>query len=147
MTPAVAVILGLSVVTIVLLLGAFFATTGQGRKGGEPEPSGEPPPPPPLLSAPAEAAQPPQPNTGRVGIDYPDPRMIRVGDTITCQGVRSGVLGAMHLSWQGTEWTEYLLDDGTRRYQWLSVEERPGSGAGDPPTWRCCCGRRCPLRA
>ncbi|GAA2890034.1 hypothetical protein GCM10010517_54300 [Streptosporangium fragile] len=127
MTPAVAVILGLSVVTLVLLFGAFFATTRQDRKARAPDPPGETPPPP------AEAAQsPPQPSAGRVGIDYPDPRMIKVGDTIDCQGVRSRVLGALYLSWQGTQWTEHLLDDGTRRHQWLSVEERAGRTAGDP---------------
>lgn len=59
--------------------------------------------------------------------------MIKVGDTIDCQGVRSRVLGAMYLSWQGNQWTEYLLDDGTRRYQWLSIEARPGLALGDPP--------------
>ncbi|MFF3438179.1 DUF4178 domain-containing protein [Streptosporangium sp. NPDC002721] len=128
MTPEVAVILGLSVATLVLLLGAFFATTRQDRKAGDSERSGETP-----LSS-VEAAQPPaQPSMGRVGIDYPDPRTIKVGDTIECQGVRSRVLGALYLSWQGTQWTEYLLDDGTRRYQWLSIQMREGLTAGEPP--------------
>ncbi|WP_440068437.1 DUF4178 domain-containing protein [Streptosporangium sp. OZ121] len=127
MTTEVAVILGLSVATLVLLLGAFFATTRQDRKAGDSERSGETP----LLSA--EAAQPQaQPSMGRVGIDYPDPRTIKVGDTIDCQGVRSRVLGALYLSWQGSQWTEYLLDDGTRRYQWLSIQMREGLG-GEPP--------------
>ncbi|MFC7647838.1 DUF4178 domain-containing protein [Streptosporangium lutulentum] len=47
--------------------------------------------------------------------------------------MRSRVLGAMYLSWQGNQWTEYLLDDGTRRYQWLSIETRPALEAGDLP--------------
>ncbi|GAA3105950.1 DUF4178 domain-containing protein [Streptosporangium carneum] len=125
MTPEVAVILGLSAVTLVLLLGAFFATTRQDRKPRRSGGSGETPLPP------AEDAQTPRPSTGHVGIDYPDPRTIKVGDTIDCQGVRTRVLGALYLSWQGNQWTEYLLDDGSRRYQWLSIETRPGLGAGD----------------
>ncbi|MGC5014700.1 DUF4178 domain-containing protein [Streptosporangium sp. DT93] len=127
MTPAVAVILGLSVATIVLLLVAFFTTTRQDRNGRAQESSGETP-------APAVKAAPlPAPTAGRVGIDYPDPRTIKVGDTIECQGVRSRVLGALYLSWQGKQWTEYLLDDGARRYQWLSIEMRDGTAAGEPP--------------
>ncbi|WP_329085790.1 MULTISPECIES: DUF4178 domain-containing protein [unclassified Streptosporangium] len=128
MTPEVAVILGLSVATLVLLFVAFFATTRQDTEAGESERSGETPLPS------VEAAQPPaQPSTGHVGIDYPDPRTIKVGDTIECRGVRSRVLGALYLSWQGSQWTEYLLDDGTRRYQWLSIQMRAGLAAGDPP--------------
>ncbi len=127
MTPEVAAILGLSVVTLVLLLGAFFATTRQGRRPRGPGAPGETPLPS------AEVAQPSRPSTGHVGIDYPDPRTIKVGDTIDCQGVRTRVLGAMYLSWQGNQWTEYLLDDGSRRYQWLSIETRPGLNPGDPP--------------
>ncbi|MFJ2028929.1 DUF4178 domain-containing protein [Streptosporangium sp. NPDC087985] len=128
MTPEVAAILGLSAVTLALLLGAFYATTRQDRRQPEPERPGDTPLPP------AEVAQPPppQPSTGHVGIDYPDPRTIKVGDTIDCQGVRTRVLGAMYLSWQGNQWTEYLLDDSTRCYQWLSVETRPGLNPGDP---------------
>ncbi|WP_433245079.1 DUF4178 domain-containing protein [Streptosporangium sp. CA-135522] len=128
MTPEVAAILGLSAVTLVLLLGALYATTRQDRKPRRSGPPGDTPLPP------AEIAQPPpQPSTGHVGIDYPDPRTIMVGDTIDCQGVRTRVLGAMYLSWQGNQWTEYLLDDGTRRYQWLSVETREGLNPGDSP--------------
>ncbi|MEV7011908.1 DUF4178 domain-containing protein [Streptosporangium sp. NPDC051022] len=127
MTPEVAAILGLSAVTIALLLGAFLATTRQGRK---PRTSGTPGESP---LQPAEGAQPPRPSAGHVGIDYPDPRTIKVGDTIDCQGTRTRVLGALYLSSQGTEWTEYLLDDGNRRYQWLSIETRSGPNPGDPP--------------
>ncbi|MFF5206802.1 DUF4178 domain-containing protein [Streptosporangium sp. NPDC000396] len=127
MTPEVVVILGLSAVTLVLLLGAFFATTRQDRKPRASESSGESP----LQQA--ETAPPPQPGMGHVGIDYPDPRTITVGDTIDCQGLRTRVLGAMYLSWQGNQWTEYLLDDGSGRYQWLSVETRSGLNPGDSP--------------
>jgi hypothetical protein len=128
MTPVVAVILGLSAVTLVLLLGAFYVTTRQDRESRQPEPPGENP-----LQPSVDVEQPPQASAGHVGIDYPDPRMIKVGDTIDCQGVRSRVLGATYLSWQGNQWTEYLLDDGTRRYQWLSIETRPGLALGDLP--------------
>ncbi|WP_326644584.1 DUF4178 domain-containing protein [Streptosporangium sp. NBC_01755] len=113
--------------TLVLLFGAFFATTRQDRRADDSEPPGETPP------SSVGAAQPPQPAMGRVGIDYPDPRTIKVGDAIECQGVRSRVLGALYLSWQGTQWTEYLLDDGNRRYQWLSIQMRDGLATGEPP--------------
>lgn len=128
MTPEVAAILGLSAVTLVLLLGALFATTRQDRRPLRSEPPGETPLPH------VEVAQPPpRPSAGHVGIDYPDPRTIKVGDTIDCQGVRTRVLGALYLSWQGKQWTEYLLDDGTHRYQWLSIETRDGPTPDDPP--------------
>ncbi|MER6829844.1 DUF4178 domain-containing protein [Streptosporangium sp. NPDC000563] len=128
MTPEVVVILGLSMATLVLLFVAFLTTTRQDREADESERSGETPLPS------VEAAQPSaQPSAGHVGIDYPDPRTIRVGDTIECQGVRSRVLGALYLSWQGTQWTEYRLDDGTRRPQWLSIQMRPGLATDDPP--------------
>ncbi|GGS65399.1 hypothetical protein GCM10010156_25410 [Planobispora rosea] len=130
MTPAVAVILGLSAITAILLLGAFYATTRQDRKTSVAESSGETP-------LPAEAERPsplpPLPDTGHVGIDYPDPRTIKVGDTIECQGARSRVLGALYLSCQGVQWTEYLLDDGSRRHRWLSVETRAGLTPDDAP--------------
>ncbi|MBB4918001.1 DUF4178 domain-containing protein [Streptosporangium saharense] len=126
MTPEVAAILGLSAVTLVLLLGALFATTRQDRK---PRGSGAPGESP---VQPAQAAEPPKPSAGHVGIDYPDPRTIKVGDTIDCQAVRTRVLGALYLSWQGVEWTEYLLDDGSRRYRWLSIETLTGPDADAP---------------
>ncbi|MFF4412703.1 DUF4178 domain-containing protein [Streptosporangium sp. NPDC001559] len=126
MTPEVAAILGLSAVTLVLLLGALFATTRQDRR---PRGSGAPGESP--VQA-AQAAEPARPSAGHVGIDYPDPRTIKVGDTIDCQGVRTRVLGALYLSSQGVEWTEYLLDDGSRRYQWLSIETRTGSDSDAP---------------
>ncbi|MEV8630187.1 DUF4178 domain-containing protein [Streptosporangium sp. NPDC051023] len=127
MTPEVAAILGLSAVTLVLLLGALLATTRQNRK---PRTSGAPGESP---LQPAEVAQPSRPSAGHVGIDYPDPRTIKVGDTIDCQGVRTRVLGALYLSWQGIQWTEYLLDDGSRRYRWLSIETHAGLNPGDEP--------------
>ncbi|MBG0833458.1 DUF4178 domain-containing protein [Planomonospora sp. ID67723] len=129
MTPAVAVILGLSVITVVLLLGAFYATTRQDRRTREAEVPGEKTSPP----VEAEPSPPPVPDTGHVGIDYPDPRTIRVGDTIDCQGTRARVLGALYLSCQGVQWTEHLLDDGSRRHRWLSIETRPGRSPGEVP--------------
>ena len=98
-----AVVLGLSLATLVVVLGAFLATTRQDRR-----------------SAPA------------TGLDFGtdqgpgffDPRTIKVGDTVHIAGVRYQAMGALHLSWQGEQWTEHLLDDGSRRYQWLSVQER-----------------------
>lgn len=128
MTLEVAAMLGLGAVIFVLLVGVLVAVLRQDRKPREPGLPGETP----LLTA--EVAPPsPRQGAGHVGIDYPDPRTIKVGDTIECQGVRSRVLGALYLSWRGTQWTEYFLDDGTHRYQWLSIETREGSGPGDAP--------------
>jgi hypothetical protein len=122
-----AVVLGLSLATLVLLLGAFLATTRQDRKprsdAARTEPDSKNAEFP--MSAPVVG--------GQVGIDYVDPRTIKVGDKIDCQGVRAEVLGAIHATAKGQQWTEYLLDDGTRRYQWLSVEVRSGLTEGDPP--------------
>ncbi|GIH91437.1 DUF4178 domain-containing protein [Planobispora siamensis] len=132
MTPAVAVMIGLGAITVVLLLGAFYATTRQDRRTPGDGSSGETPLPPPVE---AERSPPrgPVQDTGHVGIDYPDPRTIKVGDTIECQGTRSRVLGAVYLSCQGVQWTEYMLDDGSRRHRWLSVETRSGNAPGDAP--------------
>ncbi|GAA1021961.1 hypothetical protein Aple_083320 [Acrocarpospora pleiomorpha] len=99
-----AVVLGLSVATLIVVLGAFIATTRQDRR-----------------VVPANG-----------GLDFGsddgpaffDPRTIKVGDTVHIAGVRYKAMGALHLSWHGEQWTEHLLDDGTRRYQWLSVQER-----------------------
>ncbi|MFC7592769.1 DUF4178 domain-containing protein [Nonomuraea antimicrobica] len=66
---------------------------------------------------------------GDVGTDYADPRTIQVGDRIEVHGSPARVLGATHVSWQGRQWTEFLLRDGSRRHQWLSIEVL----AGDPP--------------
>ncbi|MFC6895798.1 DUF4178 domain-containing protein [Nonomuraea dietziae] len=37
------------------------------------------------------------------------------------------------MSWQGRQWIEYMLDDGSRRPVWLSVEVRQGLVSTDPP--------------
>jgi hypothetical protein len=120
------VVLGLSIATVLLLLGAFLATMRQDRKGRadapppvEPVPVETPLPAP--VSAPAHAAT-----------EYEDPRTIQVGDRIEVHGTPSRVLGAMHISWQGQQWTEFLLRDLARRRMWLSVEVREGKAAGEP---------------
>jgi hypothetical protein len=116
------VVLGLSIATVLLLLGAFWATLRQDRKGRS-------------SAAPAEVASVEAPLAapvsvpGRAGTDYTDPRTIQVGDRIEVHGSPARVLGAMHISWQGQQWVEFLLRDSSRRLQWLSVEVRPG----DPP--------------
>ncbi|GAB2945906.1 DUF4178 domain-containing protein [Nonomuraea fastidiosa] len=117
------VVLGLSIATVLLLLGAFWATLRQDRKGRS------------SAAAPAEVASVEAPLAapvsvpGRAGTDYTDPRTIQVGDRIEVHGSPARVLGAMHISWQGQQWVEFLLRDSSRRLQWLSVEVRPG----DPP--------------
>jgi hypothetical protein len=122
-----AVVLGLSIAMLLLLLVAYIATTRQEKKGKSVRSAGSLPQPQP---APIEEPASPLavPGTGRAGSDYPDPRTIRVGDSVEYQGVRARVLGAVYFSWQGKEWTHYLLDDGTRRQQWLSVAEQGGGG-------------------
>ncbi|GAA3233409.1 DUF4178 domain-containing protein [Nonomuraea helvata] len=116
------VVLGLSVATVLLLLGAFLATLRRDGKGRTSAPPAEVAPVGTPLPAPVSVP-------GHAGTDYTDPRTIRVGDRIEVHGSPARVLGAMHISWQGQEWTEYLLRDRTRRFQWLSVEVH----AGDPP--------------
>ncbi len=115
-----AVVLTLSVATLVVVLGAFAATARQGRAAAP----AKAPSPDAHGTTPKRAVAPDQP--------YFDPRTIKVGDTVFCQGMRSRAIGALHLSRQGEQWTEYLLDDGSRRYQWLSVEERRGLAEADP---------------
>ncbi|MEV0229899.1 DUF4178 domain-containing protein [Nonomuraea sp. NPDC050786] len=116
------VVLGLSIATVLLLLGAFLATLRRDGKGRTSAPPAE--------VAPVETPLPaPVSEPGYAGTDYTDPRTIRVGDRIEVHGSPARVLGAMHISWQGHEWTEYLLRDRTRRFQWLSVAVH----AGDPP--------------
>jgi hypothetical protein len=118
------VVLGLSIALILLLLGAFWATLRQDRRGRTSTP-------PPAVEVAAIEAPLPAPVSvpGHAGTDYTDPRTIRVGDRIEVHGSPARVLGAMHISWQGQQWTEYLLRDGSRRLQWLSVEAHDG----DPP--------------
>ncbi|MER7501916.1 DUF4178 domain-containing protein [Nonomuraea pusilla] len=113
------VVLGLSIATVLLLLGAFLATLRQDRKGRASAPAGEVAPVEPPLPAPVSA-------TAHAGTDYADPRTIEVGDRIQVHGSPARVIGAMYVSWQGRQWTEYLLRDATRRPQWLSVEARKG---------------------
>ncbi|HEY9524213.1 MAG TPA: DUF4178 domain-containing protein [Thermopolyspora sp.] len=118
-----AVVLGLSIAMLVVVLGAYFATTRRDR-GARPAPR-RPPDEFIELSMPNSAPV-PEPET-----DYLDPRTIKVGDFVDCQGSRSRVLGALYLSRKGDQWTEYLLDDGTRKYPWLSVREKPGLAPTD----------------
>ncbi|WP_067178767.1 DUF4178 domain-containing protein [Microtetraspora niveoalba] len=111
-----AVVLILSVATLLVVLGAVLAAVRSGRsrpRSGR----GKAGPGRPGAADPAAAPE------------YFDPRTIKVGDTVLCAGVRFSAIGALHLSRQGEGRTEYLLDDGNRRYQWLSVEERREQGA------------------
>ncbi|MFI9594115.1 DUF4178 domain-containing protein [Nonomuraea sp. NPDC052265] len=119
------VVLGLSIATVLLLLGAFLATMRQDRRGraGAP-PQVEVVPVETPLPAPVEAP-------GHAGTDYADPRTIQVADRIEVHGTPYRVLGAMHVSWQGHQWIEYLLRDVARRRLWLSVEVREGKVAGE----------------
>jgi Domain of unknown function (DUF4178) len=116
------VVLGLSIATVLLLLGAFLATMRQERKGRASVPPAEVAP---LETPPAASVSAP----GHAGTDYTDPRTFRVGDRIEVHGSPARVLGARYVSWQGQQWTEFLLRDSSRRLQWLSVEVLPG----DPP--------------
>lgn len=116
------VVLGLSIATVLLLLGAFLVTVRHDRKGRTSAPPVEVAPVETPLAAPVGAP-------GHAGTDYTDPRTIRVGDRIEVLGSPARVLGALHISWQGHEWVEFLLRDASRRFQWLSVEAH----AGDPP--------------
>ncbi|MGW0804337.1 DUF4178 domain-containing protein [Nonomuraea sp. NPDC002799] len=117
------VVLGLSIATVLLLLGAFLATLRSDRKGRTIAPPVEVAPV--EMPLPAPVSSPP----GHPGTDYTDPRTIRVGDRIEVHGSPARVLGAMYVSWQGQQWTEFLLRDAVRRLQWLSVEVH----AGEPP--------------
>ncbi len=119
------VVLGLSVATVLLLLGAFLATLRQDRKGRTPEQPMQVVPAEPPLAAPVSMP-------GRAGADYVDPRTIKVGDKIGVHGSPARVLGAKHVSWQGQDWIEYRLRDSVRRIQWLSVELRGGVTPGEP---------------
>jgi hypothetical protein len=119
------VVLGLSLATVVLLLGAFVATTRQDRRVRQAAPSAGVARAEPL---PAPVSVPPT-----AGPDYDDPRTIKVGDRVECYGIGSRVLGALHMSCQGRQWTEFLLADANRRRQWLTVEVRDGLAAADPP--------------
>jgi len=118
------VVLGLSIATVLLLLGAFLATLRQDRRGRAAE-----------QRAPVASVEGPLPAPvsvpGHAGTDYADPRTINVGDKIEVHGSPSRVIGAMYVSCQGQQWTEYRLRDSTRRTHWLSVEVRKGMTAGE----------------
>ncbi|MFI6598826.1 DUF4178 domain-containing protein [Nonomuraea sp. NPDC050536] len=120
------VVLGLSIATVLLLLGAFVATLRRDGKGRTTAPPAEVAPVETPLAAPVVVP-------GHVGSDYDDPRTIKVGDRIEVHGTPSRVRGAVFVSWQGQEWTEYVLEEGIARTRWLSVEVRHGLAGGDPP--------------
>ncbi|MBE3011430.1 DUF4178 domain-containing protein [Microbispora sp. NEAU-D428] len=115
MTTAIVIVLGLA--TVVVVLGAF--ATARRTRAREPVRT---PPAAPGESPPRDPAADP---------DFFDPRTIRVGDTVYVEAARYRAVGALHCTMQGEKWTEYLLDEGARRYNWLSVEERPGK-EGEP---------------
>ncbi|MER6949731.1 DUF4178 domain-containing protein [Nonomuraea sp. NPDC000554] len=121
------VVLGLSIATVLLLLGAFMATMRQDRKGRRSAPPVEPAAREAPLSAPVSAP-------GHAGSDYTDPRTIKVGDRIEVHGSQFRALGALYISWQGQEWIEFLLRDRrTRRHEWLSVQVHQGQAPGESP--------------
>ncbi|WP_214412647.1 DUF4178 domain-containing protein [Sphaerisporangium fuscum] len=123
----VMVVLAAGIAILVVVLGVFLGTR-RSEKAARPAPRPPEPAPEPMSPHPALARP--------VVLDPEnlDPRTIKVGDTIDRQGVRSRVLGALHLSSQGDHWTEYLLEEGgSRLYQWLSVQEREGATPDDPP--------------
>ncbi|WP_066371391.1 DUF4178 domain-containing protein [Herbidospora mongoliensis] len=100
-----AVVLGLCLAAVVVALVVYLASPRRDRRGGDDVDSeffddfGE--------------------------LDFFDPRTLQVGDTATVEGTRFKAIGALHLMRQGDEWTEHLLDDGSHRLHWLSVQERP----------------------
>jgi hypothetical protein len=121
------VVLGLSIATVLLLLGAFLATLRQDRRERTAaEQPVEVAPAEPPLPAPVAAA-------AHAGTDYIDPRTLRVGDKIEVLGSPVRVLGAVYVSWQGQQWVEYRLRDSARRVQWLTVEMRKGRTPDQPP--------------
>ncbi|MEW9529209.1 DUF4178 domain-containing protein [Microbispora sp. NPDC049125] len=112
------IVLLVSLATIVVVLGALVVTARQER---------EPAPPP--RRPPGE----PEPAVTAVDDDagYFDPRSIMLGDTVYVEAARYRAIGILHLSMQGDQWTEYLLDEGARRYNWLSVKERAPLAEGE----------------
>lgn len=114
MTTTIVIVLSLA--TIVVLLGAFAATRQNRTRQPVTSPPGAP-----AGSPPGDPAADP---------DYFDPRTIKVGDTVYVEAARYRAIGALHCSMQGEQWTEYLLDEGARRYNWLSVEERADQDGG-----------------
>ncbi|WP_147943503.1 DUF4178 domain-containing protein [Microbispora hainanensis] len=115
MTTAIVIVLGLA--TVVVVLGAVVGAVAATRRARTREPVRTPAADPREAQAHDPAAEP----------DFFDPRTIRVGDTVYVEAARYRAAGALHCTMQGEKWTEYLLDEGARRYNWLSVEERPGT--------------------
>ncbi|MEV4455244.1 DUF4178 domain-containing protein [Microbispora sp. NPDC049633] len=109
MTTAIVIVLSLATVVMLGVLAAARRTRARRPVRTPPAPAGG-------SSSPDLAADP----------DFFDPRTIRVGDTVYVEAARYRAVGALHCTVQGEKWTEYLLDEGARRYNWLSVEERPG---------------------
>ncbi|MFC6081377.1 DUF4178 domain-containing protein [Sphaerisporangium aureirubrum] len=116
----VAVVLAVGAAILVVVLGTYLGTRRPVRRDRRPARR----PPAPFTEPVQRVAEP------RLDSDYLDPRTIKVGDTVDRRGVRARVIGALHLSWQGDQWIEYLLEEGMRHYQWLSVRER-GDAHGD----------------
>ncbi|WP_285665766.1 DUF4178 domain-containing protein [Actinorhabdospora filicis] len=54
-----------------------------------------------------------------------DPRKIKAGDMIDVKGEGYAVRGTLRLTEGSYTWTENLLDTGTGKRRWLSVEEDP----------------------
>lgn len=105
MTTAIVIVLSLAAVVVVL-----FGFVAARRKQ------------PVRTAATAESS----PGDPAADPDFFDPRTIRVGDTVYVEAARYRAVGALHCTMQGEKWTEYLLEEGARRYNWLSIEERPG---------------------
>ncbi|MDH2429885.1 DUF4178 domain-containing protein [Sphaerisporangium sp. TRM90804] len=124
----VAVVLAVSAAIFVVVLGAFLGTR-RSERTARPAPKRPPEPAP----DPSSTTHPGLARPVVLDPEHLDPRTIKVADTIDRQGTRSRVLGALHLAWQGNQWTEYLLEQGSRHYQWLSVREREGATPDDPP--------------
>ncbi|WP_432926108.1 DUF4178 domain-containing protein [Microbispora sp. CA-135349] len=114
MTTAIVIVLGLA--TVVVVLGAIVRSAAARRTRAR-EPVRTPPAAPGRLPLSAPVAD----------ADFFDPRTIRVGDTVYVDAARYRAVGALHCTMQGEKWTEYLLDEGARRHNWLSIEERPGT--------------------
>ncbi|MBP2707665.1 DUF4178 domain-containing protein [Microbispora sp. RL4-1S] len=111
MTTAIVFVIALA--TVAVVLGAYMIG---GRRSRVPRPVPRPP------------GEEPQ---GRAAADDPgyfDPRGIKVGDTVYVEAARYRAVGALYCSVQGDQWTDYLLDDDGRSYNWLSVEERQAEG-------------------
>ena len=112
------VVLGLSVATVLLLLGGLPGHHATGQEGPhDPSRQCEVAPAEPPLAAPVSVP-------GRAGTDYVDPRTIKVGDKIDVHGSPARVLGAMYVSWQGRSGPNTCCATASGAIQWLSVELR-----------------------